>query len=297
MDRYLRADVLRILHISAKQLLAWEKAELFPFADSYSFSDLVQLGKLRDLRAKRVRPAVIRESLEAMQRQVSGMTKPLLEAGIFSTGSRVAFRHQGAAVEPIAGQFVLDFAPPNVVETSNVRLIRPDKTASQLFAQGVALEETCETQHEAVAMYLKAIERDPRHAAAYINLGTLYYNQQNFDGAETCYRKAIESDPNYALAYFDLGNVLDETGRLADAVVAYKSALAIARTYGDAHYNLALAYERLKQPRRALRHWRAYLKIDRLGPWAAHAKAQATKILEAETLRIVCRYGVLVDTD
>ena len=65
----------------------------------------------------------------------------------------------------------------------------------------------------------------------------------------------FESDPRYALAYFDLGNVLDETGRVQEAIQTYKTALQLAPTYADAHYNLALAYEKLKQPRKALPHW------------------------------------------
>ena len=110
MNTYRRADVLRILRISARQLAGWEKAGLIDATESYSFFHLLQIKKLRDLCARKVRPAVIRQSLEAMQRRVAGMEKPLLEAGTFSTNSRrVAFRHQGKAMEPIAGQFVMDF--------------------------------------------------------------------------------------------------------------------------------------------------------------------------------------------
>jgi tetratricopeptide (TPR) repeat protein len=86
-----------------------------------------------------------------------------------------------------------------------------------------------------------------------------------------------------------LGNVLDETQRLPEAIAAYNSALQLAPTYADAHYNLALAYERSRQPRMALKHWRAYLKLDAGGPWAVHARAQYKKLLEAEKLKIVFR--------
>ncbi len=110
MTRYSRQDVLRILHIHAKQLRAWERASLFPIGDSYSFQDLVQLRKLRDLRATRLSASSIRASIVAM-RGVSGMTNPLLEAGTVCDGSRLAWRHSGATVEPIARQFVFDFEP------------------------------------------------------------------------------------------------------------------------------------------------------------------------------------------
>jgi len=291
VNTYRRADVLRILRITARQLAGWEKAGLIDATESYSFFHLLQIKKLRDLCAKKVRPAVIRQSLEAMQRQVAGMEKPLLEAGTFSTGRRrVAFRHQGQAVEPIAGQFVMDFGSgTRAVVPAKVKSIRPLETVADHFARGIALEEDPTTQREAIEAYQKALELEPRYAAAHINLGTLYYNRQEYALAEQHYRAAVESDSRYALAYFDLGNVLDETGRLEEAIQSYKAAIALAPTYADAHYNLALAYEKLKSPRKALTHWRSYVRLDTSGPWAVHARNQIRKILEGDELKPVRR--------
>src|SRR5512132_3799706 len=73
MNRYQRNDVLRILRITGQQLAQWQKAGLIAAGEVFSFFDLLQVKKIRDLRAKHVRPAVIRASLEAMQKQVAGM--------------------------------------------------------------------------------------------------------------------------------------------------------------------------------------------------------------------------------
>ena len=287
VERYNREDVLRILRITSRQLAGWERAGLFPVRESYSFFDLLQIKKLRDLRAKRVRSVVIRDSLRAMQQQVAGMENPLLEAGTFATKSRVAFRHRGAVVEPLAGQFVMDFSDRSVVASHKLHHMRAAETAADFFTRGVSLEESPATQEEAIQAYMKCVDLDPAHAAAYINLGTLYYNRHEYALAERYYRKAIEVDPKYALAHFDLGNVLDETGRLDDGIRAYQSAVALAPTYADAHYNLALAFEKSRQPRQALRHWRAYAKLDNTGPWAIHARNQIKKILAADQLKAV----------
>ena len=292
MERYQRADVLRILRITARQLTGWEKSGLFPVSDSYSFFDLLQLRKLHELRSKRVRSAVIRESLRAMQQQVAGMENPLLEASAFASKSRVAFRHQGASVEPLGGQFVMDFGgQQRVLEPTKIRPMRMAETAGEFFARGVALEEDPANYQEAIDCYKKCVELEPTHAAAYINLGTLYYNRHDYVQAERYYRKAIEVDPRYALAYFDLGNVLDETGRLQEAIRAYESAISLAPTYADAHYNLALAFDKARQPRKALRHWQAYARLDSIGPWAIHARNQIKKILAADELKVVSRRG------
>ncbi len=291
--RYSRADLLRILRLTARQLAAWEKAGLVAVAESYSFFDLLQIKKVRDLCARKVRPAMIRQSLEAMQKQAAGMENPLLEAGSFTTGrNRIAFRHQGKVLEPIAGQFMFDFDPKERVVSSTPVVSSPapqmvPDDITDLFARGIALEEDPSRQGEAIAAYQRVVELNPDHAAAHINLGTLYYNRQEHSLAERHYRHAIEIDPRYALAYFDLGNVLDETGRVAEAIQTYGTALQLAPTYADAHYNLALAYEKIREPRKALKHWRAYVKLDTTGPWSLHARNQVQRILQTDQLKLV----------
>jgi tetratricopeptide (TPR) repeat protein len=289
---YSRADLLRILHITPRQLLNWERLDLVASADEYSFSDLLEIKKVRDLCAMSVRPTVIRESLDAMRKQSAGVEKPLREAGAWSTKRhRVAYRHDGKLLEPIAGQFLMDFSEREKVVTSTpVPRSEPsprEHEAAAWFARGIALEEDPATQADAIAAYHKVLELEPVHAAAHINLGTLHYNRQDFALAERHYRQALEADPRYALAYFDLGNVLDETGRVAEAIQTYKTALQLAPTYADAHYNLALAFEKLRQPRQALKHWQSYIKLDTSGPWSVHARAQIKRILAADGLKLV----------
>jgi tetratricopeptide (TPR) repeat protein len=286
-----RSDLLRILRITARQLSGWQRAGLIAVRDSFSFFDLLQVKKVRDLCAKRVKSATILASLHAMQERVAGMENPLLEASSFSVGSRVAFRTGGKALEPIDGQFIMDFNHSGrlLEATAKVRSILTGETAVGLFARGIALEEDPANAAEAIASYQKVLKLQPDYAPAHINLGTLFYNQSDYELAEEHYRKAIEADPRYALAYFDLGNVLDETQRVEEAIKAYKAALQLAPTYADAHYNLALAYERTRQPRLALQHWRSYLKLDGHGPWAVHARAQFRKLLDSEPLKVVYR--------
>lgn len=297
MYRYTREDVTRILRVNPRQLAAWERAGLLKLADNYSFFDLLQVKKVRDLCATHVRPIEIRQSLNAMQQQAAGMENPLLEAGTLSSGRhRVAFRHEGRLLEPIAGQFVLDFSPEEkvvasvpVVKTSTAPAAdeQVSSDVATLFSRGVALEEDPRNQPQAIAVYERVLQLDPKHAAAHINLGTLYYNRQDYKAAEEHYRKAIEIDSRYALAHFDLGNVLDETGRVAEAIKAYLTALQLAPTYADAHYNLALAYEKTKDPRKALKHWQAYVRLDSTGPWSTHARSQIKRILKSDPLKLV----------
>jgi tetratricopeptide (TPR) repeat protein len=292
VTRYSRQDVLRILHLRARQLTAWEQAGLIPANENYSFEDLSQLRTLRALRATRITAKNIRDSVEAM-RKAAGMNNPLVEATIVGQGSRLSFRHSGALVDPVTQQLAFDFDAPQrqlCIVGSPTR--QPD--VQEMFQRAVQLEENPVTLPDAADMYRRILAIRPGYAAAAINLGTIHYNLREFSMAEQLYRRATEADPEYALAFFDLGNVLDELKRLSDAIAAYQRAITLVPQYADAHYNLALALERQGHRRRALRHWLTYVRLDPVGPWANHAKAQAKKILSTERLSIVSRAGRLV---
>jgi tetratricopeptide (TPR) repeat protein len=298
VTRYSHHDVLRILHLQARQIAAWERAGLITSREDYSFEELGRLRTLRDLRATRISSRSIRRSVDAMQR-VAGMRNPLMEATAIRRGSRLIFRHGGALLDPVTQQLAFDFA---VSPDRQLQAVRPDALSSErqalelqeMFQRAVHLEEKQATIPQAAEMYEVILEARPTHAPALINLGTIYYNQREFEHAERLYRRATVADPEYALAFFDLGNVLDEMQRLSEATAAYERAVTLVPQYADAHYNLALAYERQGQRRRALRHWLMYVRLDPVGPWSSHAKDQAQKILSMEKLSIVSRRGRLV---
>jgi tetratricopeptide (TPR) repeat protein len=296
VTRYSRQDVLRILHLRARQLSAWEKAGLVTVSDQYTFEDLAQLRAVHKLRSTRITARNIRESVDAMRKCV-GMSNPLIETTAVSRGSRLSFRLSGALVDPVTRQLAFDFdAAPgrhlSVVRAAHEAAPRVD--VQEMFQRAVQLEEDPATLPDAAGLYREIIELRPNYAAAAINLGTIHYNLREYAEAEHLYRRATEADPDYALAFFDLGNVLDELKRLPDAIAAYERAIHLVPQYADAHYNLALALERQGHRRRALRHWLEYVRLDPVGPWASHAKTQAKKILAGERLHIVARAGRIV---
>ena len=297
MTRYSRQDVLRILHLRARQLTAWEQAGLIPANEQYSFEDLAQLRTLRALRATRITAKSIRASVEAM-RKAAGMCNPLIEASAVGHGSRLPSATAGRWSIRVTQQLAFDFdAAPSrqlsIVGAPARMPCRPD--VQEMFQRAVQLEEDPATIPEAAEIY----RRDPRPPPGL----SPPRPSTSAPSTTTCassrwpssfYRRATEADPDYALAFFDLGNVLDELKRLPDAIAAYQRAIALVPQYADAHYNLALAYERQGHRRRALRHWLTYVRLDPVGPWANHAKAQAKKILSTERLSIVSRGGRLV---
>jgi tetratricopeptide (TPR) repeat protein len=226
------------------------------------------------------------------------MANPLLEASLVRTGTRLAFRHHGAMVDPIRRQLLFDFErldqqmgrPSATSEPAPLR--RPvagtPRRAQDMFLEAVQAEEAGD-KPSAIKLYQEIMDFDPSFAPAWINLGTIHFHLREFDLAEKLYRRATEIDPSYVLAFFDLGNVLDELQRLDESIVAYRQAISLTLGYADAHYNLALAHERRGEERLALRHWQAYARLDKGGPWADHARGQIHKLLDREKLSIAWR--------
>ena len=311
MTRYTRQDVLRILHLQPRQLTAWEREGLIPSLESeredgrtYTFEHLSRLRALRELRSKRISARSIRNQVEAIER-VAGMRNALSETSAVRYGARLSFRHGGALVDALTQQLQFDFATS---DGRRLKVVGPgdpgprdlgrQETSAELaaelqsmFVRAVQLEEAPATLDDAIRLYEAILLKKQDHAPACINLGTIFYNRRDFPRAESMYRRATDADPGYALAFFDLGNVLDEMQRLPDSIAAYRRAIEIVPAYADAHYNLALAYERQGERRRALAHWMTYVRLDPVGPWAAHAKTQSRKILAMEKLSIVSRRG------
>jgi len=202
-------------------------------------------------------------------------------------------------VDPIRRQLLFDFdrvdRQPAIGVPAPLR--RPGspqaRGVQERFAAAVQAEESGE-KNRAIGIYNEILAADPNFAPAYINLGTIYFHMRRFGRAEELYRRATVADPAYVLAFFDLGNVLDELDRPDESIEAYCKAIALAPRYADAHYNLALAYERKGELRAALRHWHAYIRLDRSGPWADHARNQIHKLLGEEILTVAWRsQGVL----
>jgi tetratricopeptide (TPR) repeat protein len=65
----------------------------------------------------------------------------------------------------------------------------------------------------------------------------------------------------------------------------YQEAIRISPHYADAHYNLALLFQGLNQPMKAVRHWTEYLKLDPASQWASIARRELDKLRDAAVVQ------------
>ena len=276
-ERFTRREVQRLLDVTEKQLDYWERLRLVSprkssgekGEKSYDFRDLLSLRTAKQLIEQGVPANRLRRSLAALQQKLSEVQTPLTELRILSNGRDIVVETEGARLEPISGQFVLNFDTRELRE--KVRVM-PERSMEDWFDLALQYETDPETWTEAAAAYERVLAADPHRTDALINLGTLYYEQANLEKAAECFRRAVEFEPGNALAHFNLGSLLDEAGHIREARDHLENALRLDPSHADTHYNLAFVYEKLGAFREARRHWQRYVELDPSSPWCNYAR-------------------------
>jgi tetratricopeptide (TPR) repeat protein len=273
-ERFSAADVQRILGLTRKQLDSWDRLGLVSPQGSdparfYNFRDLIGLRTVKQLLESGVSANRLQKALSALNEKLSRVDAPLSQLRILSDGKDVVVEHGAARLEPLSGQFVLNFETRELDE--NVRFIA-QRSAGDWLAMALSFESDKSTRSEAIDAYNRCVNADPNNADALLNCGTLFYEDGNLEKAADYFRRAIEVQPQNALAHFNLGSVLEEMGQLEDARLHLRQSVNLDPNHADAHYNLAFVCEKLRSFAEAREHWQAYVKIDPVGPWSAYAR-------------------------
>jgi tetratricopeptide (TPR) repeat protein len=122
---------------------------------------------------------------------------------------------QGTArLEPLSGQFVLNFETRELAE--GIRFIA-HRSAEDWLAVALSFEADSKTKSQAIEAYDRCVAVDPQNANALLNCGTLYYEDGNFEKGAEHFQRALAAQQENPLAHFNLGSVLEEIGKLEEA--------------------------------------------------------------------------------
>lgn len=91
---------------------------------------------------------------------------------------------------------------------------------------------------EAIAEFQKAVDLDPKYAAAHLNLAYAYDRQGQLDMALAQYQKVIDLQPENLFAHNNLGVLYDKQGRYEEAIAAFEQVLQIDPSNATALQNL-----------------------------------------------------------
>ena len=113
-------------------------------------------------------------------------------------------------------------------------------SASDYFHRGVA-ENANGDFDGAIADYNRAIELDPRYAAAYSNRGNAKQANGDLDGAIADCSRAIELDPKDPMAHKYRGVAKKAKGDLEGAIADYNRAIELDPKYSAAYFHRGIA--------------------------------------------------------
>ena len=284
-DRFSPENVQRILGLTARQLDYWDRLRLVsPRKEEgnrfYDFRDLIGLRTVKQLVEEGVPANRLRRALTALRAKLVQVQAPLTELRILSDGKDVLVERHGTRLEPLSGQFVLNFETRDLDE--KVRVIA-ERNADEWLALALEYEADKRTRTEAMDAYDRALRVDPAKIDALLNCGTLHYEDGNFEKASEYFVRAISTQPDNALAHFNLGSVLEEVGNVQAARKHLRQAARLDPNYPDAQYNLAYVCEKLGAFAEAREHWQAYLKLDPVGPWSNYARQRLSSSSQAKS--------------
>jgi tetratricopeptide (TPR) repeat protein len=273
-ERFTRAEFQRLLDVTDKQLNYWEKLRFISprrnGADKfYDFHDLISLRTAKQLIEQGVSANRLRRSLIALNQKLSEVQAPLTELRILSNGRDVIVEQDGARLEPISGQFVLNF---DTRELRDKVRVMPERNPEDWFALALQYESDPDSRPQAIDAYQRVLAANPKHMDALINLGMLYYEQGQLEQAAGSFLRAVAVQAGSAVAHFNLGSVLEELGQLESARQHLRVAVRLDPAHADAHYNLAFVCDKLNSPAEARRHWELYISLDPNSPWCTYVR-------------------------
>jgi tetratricopeptide (TPR) repeat protein len=278
-QQFTRSEVERMTGATRQQLDYWSRLRLLQPRSRwgerfFNFTDLVAVEALRRLTAQRIPAQRLSRVVQALERQLGNAAAPLSSLRISVTGDEVVVREpgpQGRPIEPLTGQFVMDF------ETSQLeRKVHSlgARTAEEWFDLAMTLDGSQESMGEAVEAYRQAIKAAPEWIEPHINLGTALFHLGRLIESRDAFCAAVTIDRRHALAHFNLGCICDRLGDGDQALDEFRAALACAPDMAEAHLNLALVYEKQNRKDESRRHLSAYLRYDPNGRWADFARAR-----------------------
>ncbi|MCL1833692.1 MAG: tetratricopeptide repeat protein [Leptospirales bacterium] len=118
---------------------------------------------------------------------------------------------------------------------------------------------------KSLKIYNKVLEASSQNVRILARLGEIYYERGDINRAYDAYRKITQLQPateNARIAYLNMGNILDDAENFDDAVKSYESALAIRDNDDLTYYNLGLAYTHGNKQAMAINSWKMAAQIN-----------------------------------
>jgi len=272
---YAAKDVAKLLGLTPTQVRAFARSGFLrpdrgPRGEPrFSFPDLVLLKAAKGLADARIPARRIAGALRTLRQQLPA-GRPLSAVRITAEGERIVVHDGPTAWNPESGQLVLDFQVAELASRA-APLARRAAQAARDAEAGLGADEWYDLGFDLEAVdvaeardaYRRALELDPHHADAHVNLGRLLQEGGEPGQAASHYLLALAVRAKDATAWFNLGIALEDLKRRFDAIKAYEQAIGVDPALADAYFNLSRLYEAGGKRAAALRSLSKYRVLIR----------------------------------
>jgi protein O-mannosyl-transferase len=153
-------------------------------------------------------------------------------------------------------------------------------TLSYFTSQSGKLDKACDYLESAIATIPENAMTRHDLATIYLNLGTLYGQQKNYDRAEQNLLRSIEVSPR-SVGWYRVGQFYIERGRYDDARTMYQQTLDVVPWwFAPVHLKLGIVYEGLGDLSRAESEYNQYLALAPDAPDRDDVKNHITSMMK-----------------
>ncbi|WP_445248394.1 O-linked N-acetylglucosamine transferase family protein [Microcoleus sp. OTE_8_concoct_300] len=126
----------------------------------------------------------------------------------------------------------------SVIETlRKTQLEQHKESVSGLFTEAALLTHG-HRYGEAEKKYKLILLYESNNAAAWMNLGIIYYQTERYQAAIDTLAKSLELDPSKSMVYYSLGLALEKASHYQQAIEAYRQTIDLNPKHIDAYNNL-----------------------------------------------------------
>ena len=273
--RFSPEDVQRIVGLTRKQLDHWDRLRLVsPQIDEgtryYDFRDLIGLRTVKQLLEKGVSANRLQRALSALNEKLSQVKLRFRNSAFSRMAKTFLWSKATARLEPLSGQFVLNFETRELDES--VRFIA-QRSADDWLAMALSYEADKKTRAKAIECVRplrgcrsQECRRTSELRDALLRGRKFRESRGLFPARSWPLTRKIRWRISISAASWRKWANWKRRGR------HLRQAVLLDPSYSDAHYNLAFVCEKLQAFAEAREHWQVYVQLDPVGPWAGYAR-------------------------
>jgi len=134
--------------------------------------------------------------------------------------------------------------------------------AKRYYNMVIMMYNAAKMPEKAAEIARKLVELDPNDSEALYNLGYMYIQMENYEGAVETFSKVIEKNPGMEYAHLQLGYSYTQLKQYAQAAEAYKNMVEIFPDKDDAWFGLGIAYMQQKKYSEAVEPLKKVIELN-----------------------------------